>query len=39
MPIPRLNVLTDLEMDPEAAGKSLLGRLKGLGCARVGIIA
>lgn len=33
---PVLNVLTDLEIDPEAAGKPLLGRLKGLWSARVG---
>ena len=33
---PVLNALTDLEMDPEATGKPLLGRLKGLWSARVG---
>lgn len=33
---PVLNALTDLEGDPEAAGKPLLGRLKGLWSARVG---
>jgi mRNA interferase RelE/StbE len=33
---PVLNALTDLEMDPRAAGKPLLGRLKGLWSARVG---
>lgn len=33
---PVLNALTDLEIDPEAAGKPLLGRLKGLWSARVG---
>lgn len=33
---PVLNILTDLEMDPEAAGKPLLGRLQGLWSARVG---
>jgi Cytotoxic translational repressor of toxin-antitoxin stability system len=33
---PVLNILTDLEMDPESAGKPLLGRLKGLWSARVG---
>jgi len=33
---PVLNALTDLETDPEAAGKALLGRLKGLCSARVG---
>lgn len=33
---PVLNALTDLEMDPQAAGKPLLGRLKGLWSARVG---
>jgi mRNA-degrading endonuclease RelE of RelBE toxin-antitoxin system len=33
---PVLNALTDLEIDPEAAGKRLLGRLKGLWSARVG---
>jgi hypothetical protein len=27
---PVLNALTDLEIDPDAAGKPLLGRLKGL---------
>jgi mRNA-degrading endonuclease RelE of RelBE toxin-antitoxin system len=31
-----LNALTDLEVDPEAAGKPLLGRLRGLWSARVG---
>ncbi len=30
------NTLTAIEMDPEAAGKPLLGRLKGLWSARVG---
>ncbi len=33
---PVLNALTDLEIDPRAAGKPLLGRLKGLWSARVG---
>ncbi len=33
---PVLNVLTDLEADPEIAGQPLLGRLKGLWSARVG---
>lgn len=33
---PVLNALTDLEIDPEAAGKPLVGRLKGLWSARVG---
>lgn len=33
---PVLNALTDLEMDPAAAGKPLPGRLKGLWSARVG---
>lgn len=33
---PVLNALTELEIDPEAAGKPLLGRLKGLWSARVG---
>ena len=33
---PVLNALTDLEIDPEAVGKPLLGRLKGLWSARVG---
>ncbi len=33
---PVLNALTDLEIDPGAAGKPLLGRLKGLWSARVG---
>lgn len=33
---PVLNALTDLEIDLEAAGKPLLGRLKGLWSARVG---
>lgn len=33
---PVLNALTDLEIDPEGAGKPLLGRLKGLWSARVG---
>lgn len=33
---PVLNALTDLEIDPQAAGKPLLGRLKGLWSARVG---
>lgn len=33
---PVLNALTDLESDPEAAGKPLLGRLKGLWSARIG---
>lgn len=33
---PVLNALTDLESDPEATGKPLLGRLKGLWSARVG---
>lgn len=33
---PVLNALTDLEIDSEAAGKPLLGRLKGLWSARVG---
>jgi len=28
---PVLNALTDLEIDPEAAGKPLPGRLKGFG--------
>lgn len=30
------NALTAIEIDPEAAGKPLLGRLKGLWSARVG---
>jgi mRNA interferase RelE/StbE len=33
---PVLNMLTELEVDPEAAGKPLLGRLKGLWSARIG---
>lgn len=33
---PVLNALTDLEIDPGAAGKPLLGRLKALWSARVG---
>jgi mRNA-degrading endonuclease RelE of RelBE toxin-antitoxin system len=33
---PALNTLTDLEIDPEAAGKTLLGRLRGPCPARVG---
>lgn len=33
---PVLNALTDLELDPEATGKPLLGRLRGLWSARVG---
>ena len=33
---PVLNALTDIEIDPRAAGKPLLGRLKGLCSARVG---
>lgn len=33
---PVLNALTDLEIDPEQAGKPLLGRLKGLWSVRVG---
>lgn len=33
---PVLNALTDLERDPEVAGKPLLGRLKGLWSARIG---
>lgn len=33
---PVLNALTDLEIDPQAAGKPLLGRLKGMWSARVG---
>lgn len=33
---PVLNALTELEIDPEAAGKPLLGRLNGLWSARVG---
>lgn len=33
---PVLNALTDLESDPESAGKALLGRLRGLWSARVG---
>jgi mRNA-degrading endonuclease RelE of RelBE toxin-antitoxin system len=33
---PVLNLLTDLESDPEVAGKPLLGRLKGLWSARIG---
>lgn len=33
---PVLNVLTDLESDPQSAGKPLMGRLKGLWSARVG---
>lgn len=33
---PVLNALTELEIDPEAAGKPLLGRLRGLWSARVG---
>lgn len=33
---PVLNILTDLESDPEATGKLLMGRLKGLWSARVG---
>lgn len=33
---PVLNALTDLEGDPRAAGKQLLGRLRGLWSARVG---
>ncbi len=31
-----LNALTDLEIDPEAAGKPLVGRLRRLWSARVG---
>lgn len=33
---PVLNLLTDLEADPEGTGKPLLDRLKGLWSARVG---
>jgi mRNA interferase RelE/StbE len=33
---PVLNALTDLEADPHAAGKQLLGRLEGIWSARVG---
>ena len=33
---PVLKALTDIEIDPRAAGKPLLGRLKGLWSARVG---
>jgi hypothetical protein len=33
-----LNVLTDLEMDPEAAGKPLLGRHKGYGARGSAVI-
>ncbi len=33
---PVLTALTDLEVDPESAGKALLGRLRGLWSARVG---
>jgi mRNA-degrading endonuclease RelE of RelBE toxin-antitoxin system len=33
---PVLNTLTDMGIDPQAAGKPLLGRLKGLWSARVG---
>lgn len=33
---PVLNALTDFEIDPEGAGKPLVGRLKGLWSARVG---
>lgn len=33
---PVLNALRDLEIDPGAIGKPLLGRLKGLWSARVG---
>lgn len=33
---PVLNVLTEIEIDPEAAGKALVGRLSGLRSARVG---
>ncbi len=33
---PVLNALTDIEANPPAAGKQLLGRLKGLWSARVG---
>ena len=33
---PVLNTLTGLEIDPEAAGKPLLGRLQGPWSARVG---
>lgn len=33
---PVLNAITDLESDPEGAGKALLGRLRGLWSARVG---
>jgi len=33
---PVLNMLTELEVDPEAVGKPLLGRLKGLWSARTG---
>ncbi|MCA1824511.1 MAG: type II toxin-antitoxin system RelE/ParE family toxin [Mycobacteriales bacterium] len=33
---PVLNALTELEIDPEGAGKPLLGRLSGLRSARVG---
>ncbi len=33
---PVLNVLADLEADPESAGKPLVGRLNGLWSARVG---
>lgn len=33
---PVLNILTDLEVDPETAGKALVGRLSGLWSARVG---
>jgi mRNA-degrading endonuclease RelE of RelBE toxin-antitoxin system len=31
-----LNALTELEIDPESAGKPLVGRLKGLWSARMG---
>ena len=34
--VPVENALTDLEADPEAAGKELLGRLRGTWSARVG---
>ncbi len=33
---PVLNALTNIELDPESAGKALLGRLRGLWSARVG---
>lgn len=33
---PVLNILTQIETDPETAGKALVGRLSGLWSARVG---